>query len=55
MLKADSKREFAGVDGPLGGYKDGSRCEGEAVDADPEHGTSDYAESKRIVEEAGAA
>ena len=52
MLKADSKRDFAGVDGPLGGYGDGSACEGEAQDADPEHGTSDYAESKRIRDEA---
>ena len=53
MFKEDSKRAFAGVDGPLGEYKDCSSCE--AQNAEPEHGTSDRAESKRMVEEAGVA
>ncbi|MBE3049346.1 DUF1996 domain-containing protein [Candidatus Bathyarchaeota archaeon] len=50
MLLANSKRDFAGVDGPLGKYKDGSTCKRDAVDADPENGTSDYLESMEILE-----
>lgn len=50
MLKANDKREFAGVDGPLGEYNAGSVCEREAEDADPENGTSDYLESMEILE-----
>ncbi|KAJ0159689.1 hypothetical protein CTA2_9270 [Colletotrichum tanaceti] len=50
MLKANSKREFAGVDGPHGKYNAGSRCGAEnAKDADPENGTSDYDESVRMM------
>ena len=50
MLLANDKREFAGVDGPAGAYNAGSLCGAEnAVDADPEHGTSDYEESKAIL------
>ncbi|GKT44358.1 uncharacterized protein ColSpa_04539 [Colletotrichum spaethianum] len=47
------KMEFSGVTGALGGYNTGPTCE--ATDADPSHGTSDYAKSvaamsKRDVE-----
>ncbi|KAL6922381.1 hypothetical protein FSHL1_006340 [Fusarium sambucinum] len=50
MLLANSKRDFKGVDGPKGKYNAGSLCKaGEFKDADPEHGTSDYVESKRVL------
>ncbi|KAF5525969.1 hypothetical protein CGCA056_v003850 [Colletotrichum aenigma] len=49
MLKANDKRDFAGVDGPNGKYNAGTLCKTTAVDADPEHGTSDYAKSKEIL------
>ncbi|KAH7134004.1 hypothetical protein EDB81DRAFT_694028 [Dactylonectria macrodidyma] len=50
MLLANDKREFAGVDGPAGKSGDGSLCGAEnAQDADPEHGTSDYEESKALL------
>ncbi|KAK7415428.1 hypothetical protein QQX98_005879 [Neonectria punicea] len=50
MLLANDKREFAGVDGPAGASDAGSLCGAEnAVDADPEHGTSDYEESKALL------
>ncbi|KAG9943464.1 hypothetical protein KCU85_g8624, partial [Aureobasidium melanogenum] len=43
MLLANDKREFAGVDGPLGTYNAGSACgASNAHDSDPLHGTSDY-------------
>lgn len=46
MLKANDKREFAGVDGPNGAYNAGSVCGSKnAKDSDPKHGTSDFAES----------
>lgn len=50
MLLANDKRDFAGVDGPAGKYNTGSICNTTAVDQDPEHGTSDYEESKSILE-----
>ncbi|KAL3290811.1 short-chain dehydrogenase [Colletotrichum asianum] len=49
MLKANDKKDFAGVDGPNGKYNAGTLCKTTAVDADPEHGTSDYAKSKEIL------
>ncbi|KAI1865761.1 hypothetical protein JX265_008084 [Neoarthrinium moseri] len=50
MLKATSKTEFAGVDGPDGAYDAGSVCgSANAVDADPDNGTSDYAESVALL------
>ncbi|KAH6871213.1 hypothetical protein B0T10DRAFT_466813 [Thelonectria olida] len=50
MLLANDKREFAGVDGPAGAYNAGSVCGAEnAQDADPEHGTSDYEESRALL------
>ncbi|KAK9418252.1 putative DUF1996 domain-containing protein [Seiridium unicorne] len=50
MLQATSKTEFAGVDGPDGTYDAGSVCGAEnASDADPSHGTSDYAESVALI------
>jgi hypothetical protein len=50
MLLANSKTEFAGVDGPDGDYDAGSVCGAEnAVDADPTHGTSDYTESVALI------
>ena len=46
MLLANDKRNFAAVDGPAGTGKAGSLCGAEnAKDADPEHGTSDFAQS----------
>ncbi|KAH7347669.1 hypothetical protein B0T11DRAFT_360127 [Plectosphaerella cucumerina] len=54
MLLANSKRDFAGVDGPAGKYNAGSVCGAEnAEDADPENGTSDLEESRRILEGSG--
>ncbi|KAJ4129613.1 hypothetical protein NW754_003895 [Fusarium falciforme] len=48
MLLVNHKRDFLGVDGPNGKYNAGPLCNEEDVkDADPEHGTSDYEESKR--------
>ncbi|KAF0316267.1 putative short-chain dehydrogenase [Colletotrichum asianum] len=50
MLKANNKREFAGVDGPDGAYNAGSKCGAEnAKDADPNNGTSDYDESFKMM------
>lgn len=47
MLAANSKRDFAGVDGPDGAYDAGSKCGAEnAADQVPDQGTSDYATSK---------
>ena len=37
------KQHFAPVNGPLGNYDAGSTCK--SADADPSHGTSNYAES----------
>lgn len=37
------KHKFVQVDGALGGFKSGPTCK--SADADPSHGTSDYAES----------
>lgn len=39
------KYEFSGVSGPNGDDGDGSVCTTTASDADPDNGTSDYAES----------
>lgn len=51
MLLANSERDFFGVDGAVSSWNDGPVYGyGNAVDADPENGTSDYAESKAIVE-----
>ncbi|KAL0933926.1 oxidoreductase [Colletotrichum truncatum] len=41
------KRAFFGVNGALGNYKDYAKCK--AVDADPAHGTSNYAESVAVM------
>ncbi|THW98946.1 hypothetical protein D6D13_10417 [Aureobasidium pullulans] len=49
MLKANSKRDFAGVDGPLGKYNAGSICKDKAGDADPNNGTADYATSVQMM------
>ncbi|KAM0330604.1 hypothetical protein ACHAQA_003553 [Verticillium albo-atrum] len=50
MLLANDKRDFAGVDGPNGKYNAGSVCGADnARDADPENGTSDYEESRKIL------
>lgn len=41
---------YVGIDGPAGVYNAGSVCGAEnAVDADPDHGTSDYATSKAVL------
>jgi len=39
------KYDFSGVSGPDGDDGAGSICTTTATDADPDHGTSDYAES----------
>jgi hypothetical protein len=50
MLKATDKREFMQIDGPLGGGKDGSKCGAKnAQDQDPNHGTSDYETSVKMM------
>ncbi|KAF7122075.1 hypothetical protein CNMCM5793_000030 [Aspergillus hiratsukae] len=50
MLKATDKREFMQIDGPLGGGKDGSKCGAKnAKDQDPNHGTSDYETSVKMM------
>ncbi|TDZ54010.1 hypothetical protein CTRI78_v006604 [Colletotrichum trifolii] len=49
MLLSNDKRDFKGVDGPAGKYNAGTLCKTAAEDADPEHGTSDYAASKKIL------
>ncbi|CAI4212345.1 unnamed protein product [Parascedosporium putredinis] len=50
MLLANSKRDFAGVDGPNGVYNAGSVCTRAAVDVDPDHGTSDFLEARDVAE-----
>lgn len=56
MLKANSKRDFAGVDGPNGAYNAGSVCGAEnAHDQSPNEGTSDFTEARKIVEDVNAA
>ncbi|KAB8079291.1 hypothetical protein BDV29DRAFT_187265 [Aspergillus leporis] len=49
MLQANSKRDFKSVEGPMGKGNTGSVCTGGAKDADPEHGTSDYLESVKMM------
>ncbi|TEA12219.1 hypothetical protein C8034_v006255 [Colletotrichum sidae] len=50
MLKANDKREFAGVDGPNGKANAGSKCgASNAKDAEPNQGTSDYEESVKMM------
>jgi hypothetical protein len=44
-----SKRSWQAVDGPNGKAKAGSICKTQATDSDPEHGTSDYAESIKAM------
>lgn len=47
--------EFVGIDGPDGTASAGSICgAGNATDADPNHGTSDYAESMRLLSKRAA-
>ncbi|OLN83317.1 hypothetical protein CCHL11_03120 [Colletotrichum chlorophyti] len=41
------KQKFFAVDGKLGGFKSGPTCK--AKDADPSHGTGDYAESVKAM------
>jgi hypothetical protein len=47
VATTEDKRKFFEVNGALGGFKDGPTCE--AKDADPENGTSDYAESVAVM------
>ncbi|KAJ5224843.1 uncharacterized protein N7469_008346 [Penicillium citrinum] len=55
MLQDPSKYEFFAVDGPKGDYNAGSLCGAEnAKDSDPTHGTSDYAESVRMMKTSAA-
>lgn len=42
------KRKFGGVDGEMGSYKAGTKCN--ATDADPNNGTSDYAKSVKMLQ-----
>ncbi|KXJ89951.1 hypothetical protein Micbo1qcDRAFT_206214, partial [Microdochium bolleyi] len=50
MLKANSKRDFAGVDGPAGKAGAGSVCGAKnARDADPTRGTSEYQKSVELT------
>ncbi len=48
MLKAKSTRDFLRIDGEHGLGKAGTGCK--AKDADPSHGTSDYATSIKMME-----
>ncbi|KAF6839059.1 short-chain dehydrogenase [Colletotrichum plurivorum] len=43
------KRDWQAVDGPNGKAKAGSKCKTKATDADPDNGTSDYAESVKMM------
>lgn len=45
IATTDEKYTFAGVSGPNGDDGAGSVCTTTATDADPDHGTSDYATS----------
>lgn len=45
IATTDEKYEFGAVSGPDGDDGDGPVCTTTATDADPDNGTSDYAES----------
>ena len=47
MATTSEKQHFAAVNGALGAYDAGTTCK--AMDADPGHGTSDYAESVAVM------
>ncbi|KAH7094505.1 secreted protein [Paraphoma chrysanthemicola] len=47
IATTQSKRDFSGVDGKLGKYNAGSTCK--SADAEPDKGTSDYAESVKLI------
>lgn len=47
LAAANFGRDFQGVNGKLGSYKAGPTCK--SKDADPTHGTSDYAESVKVM------
>ncbi|KAL4983917.1 hypothetical protein BDW68DRAFT_193952 [Aspergillus falconensis] len=49
MLQDPSKREYFEVKGPLGAGDQGTACQRVAEDSDPEHGTSDYVESLKMM------
>ncbi|KAL3485282.1 hypothetical protein BJX62DRAFT_229652 [Aspergillus germanicus] len=49
MLEDPTKAEYFQIKGPLGAGDQGSACTRVAADSDPGHGTSDYAESLRIM------
>ncbi|KAL3444132.1 hypothetical protein BJX65DRAFT_297781 [Aspergillus insuetus] len=49
MLQDPTKAEYFQIKGPLGAGDQGSACTRVAGDCDPEHGTSDYAESLRMI------
>lgn len=45
IATTDEKYDFSGVSGPNGDDGAGSICKTKATDADPDHGTDNYAES----------
>lgn len=45
IATTNEKYEFSGVSGPNGDDGAGSVCTTTATDADPDHGTDDYAQS----------
>ncbi|CEL09824.1 hypothetical protein ASPCAL12953 [Aspergillus calidoustus] len=49
MLEDPTKAEYFQIKGPLGDGDQGTACTRAAGDSDPEHGTSDYAESLRMM------
>ncbi|RDW81530.1 DUF1996 domain-containing protein [Aspergillus mulundensis] len=52
MLNDPSKREYFQVVGPLGAGDQGTACTSTAEDSDPDHGTSDYEESLKMMQTA---
>lgn len=50
ITTTDAKYTFSGVSGPNGDDGAGSVCTTTATDADPDHGTSDYATSVAEME-----
>ncbi|BCS19876.1 DUF1996 domain-containing protein [Aspergillus puulaauensis] len=49
MLKDTSQRDFFQIEGPLGSGDQGTACTETPQDCDPDHGTSDYLESLKMM------
>lgn len=51
IATTDEKYDFSGVSGPNGDDGAGSVCTTTATDADPDHGTDNYAESVAAMDD----